>query len=215
MGTPLRLRGRRRRPSRPRARGDPVGPRKKERDASSAQLPKPLHSDRSISMRYTTLSFRGWDERAPRGGGDHRTDRSAVEAESPGLAAVGSGRQAVHGGEGEDEVRGPVQAPPVCAPRCASERERRVDGPPSARRRALRAPSTADGREPGRARAGCRSRCAPCCRGRAHDACASTAPSPSMARKRWRSATVAAFSAVPNGRDFSTSPASTDEVSNA
>src|SRR6185436_14499646 len=105
----------------------PSGPRKKERDASSAQLPKPLHSDRSISMRYTTLSFRGWDERAPRGGGDHRTDRSAVEAESPGLAAVGSGRQAVHGGEGEDEVRGPVQAPPVARPDALPERERRVD----------------------------------------------------------------------------------------
>ena len=47
------------------------------------------------------------------------------------------------------------------------------------------------------------------------DACASTAPSPSMARKRWMSATVAAFSAAPNGRALSTSPASTDEVSSA
>jgi hypothetical protein len=75
-------------------------------------------------MRYTTLSFGGWDERAPRGGGDECTDRSAVEAERPALAAVGSGRQAVHGGESEDEIRGPVQAPPVARPiRFRSENE--------------------------------------------------------------------------------------------
>src|SRR6478735_6413803 len=88
----------------------PSGPRTKDRDASSAQLPKPLHSDRSISMRYMSVSFGGWDQCAPRGGCHDCTDGSAVEAEGPGLAAVGSGRQAVHGGEAEDEICRPVQA---------------------------------------------------------------------------------------------------------
>src|SRR5438045_7976569 len=55
----------------------------------------------------------GTVERPPGGGEGDRADRSEIEVMGPRLRRVGSGGEAVHGGEEEDDVRRPVEAPPV------------------------------------------------------------------------------------------------------
>src|SRR4051812_35718886 len=104
--------------------------------ASSAQAPKPLHSDRSIWIRYMVSSLfwgwlRGWSngtvEAAPGGREDDRPDRAGVQREGPRRRRVRAGGQTVERGQAENRVRRPVQPTPGLHPDPLAEREREDD----------------------------------------------------------------------------------------